>query len=129
MIGNAVKFSREGGLITVGASTSEADVLFWVRDAGIGIASEHLPHVFDRFWQAENSRRRGAGLGLSIVKGLVEAHGGRIWAESTLGHGTTFFFTIPASQRSAGHGNGLVAPSRDERAQVASKPADPSAEL
>jgi signal transduction histidine kinase len=63
---------------------------------GIGIAPEQLPHIFDRFWQAETQRQRGAGLGLSIVKGIVEAHGGRVWVESTLGDGTTFFFTIPA---------------------------------
>jgi PAS domain S-box-containing protein len=99
LIGNAAKFSRRGGRITVGASTSDRDVLFWVEDAGIGIAAEQLPHIFDRFWQAETHGHRGAGLGLSIVKGIIEAHGGRVWAESTLGHGTTFFFTIPAASR------------------------------
>ena len=72
-------------------------MLFWVKDTGSGIAAEHLPHVFDRFWQAKTAERRGAGLGLPIVKGIVEAHGGRIWVESTLGHGSTFFFTIPTA--------------------------------
>jgi signal transduction histidine kinase len=69
--------------------------LFWVADTGAGIADENLPHSFDRFWQARKAGRRGAGLGLAIVKGIVEAHGGRVWAESTLGRGSTFFFTIP----------------------------------
>jgi signal transduction histidine kinase len=97
LIGNAVKFSRRAGRITVGARTSDKEVLFWVRDAGIGIAADQLPHIFDRFWQAQTKRQRGVGLGLSIVKGIVDAHGGRVWAESTLGQGTTFFFTIPAA--------------------------------
>lgn len=61
----------------------------------MGIYPDDLPHVFERFWQTRKSERRGAGLGLPIVKGLVEAHGGRIWAESTLGEGSTFYFTIP----------------------------------
>jgi signal transduction histidine kinase len=71
--------------------------LFWVRDNGAGIAAADLPHVFDRFWQAQKGERRGAGLGLPIVKGIVETHGGRIWVDSALGHGSTFFFTIPAA--------------------------------
>jgi signal transduction histidine kinase len=76
-------------------------VLYWVADTGAGIAAEDLPHVFDRFWQARKGERRGAGLGLPIVKGIVEAHGGRIWVESAKGHGSTFFFTIPAAVSSA----------------------------
>ncbi|NUO49133.1 MAG: PAS domain S-box protein [Polyangiaceae bacterium] len=96
LIGNAVKFSKAGGRVTVGARTSNQDVLFWVKDAGIGIAAEDVPHIFERFWQCGSQRRRGAGLGLTIVKGIVDAHGGRVWAESALGRGTTFFFTIPA---------------------------------
>ena len=76
--------------------------MFSVTDSGVGIAPDAVPHVFDRFWQATTrARRLGAGLGLPITKGIVEAHGGRIGVESEVGRGTTFFFTIPASQRSA----------------------------
>jgi signal transduction histidine kinase len=98
LIGNAVKLTKAGGSVTVGAAPRDGEVLFWVADTGVGIAAENLPHVFDRFWQAQKSGRRGAGLGLAIVKGIVEAHGGRIWVESTLGRGSTFFFTVPASR-------------------------------
>ena len=99
LVGNAIKFTAPGGQICVGAGARNGDVLFWVRDSGAGIASEHLPHLFDRFWQARKAGRRGAGLGLPIVKGIVEAHGGRIWVESTPGRGSVFFFTIPAAPR------------------------------
>jgi signal transduction histidine kinase len=95
LISNAVKFSRAGGRIRVGARTVEGEVLFWVKDEGVGISTEHLPHVFDRYWQGQSGQRRGVGLGLCIVKGIIDAHGGRVWAESVLGGGTTFFFTIP----------------------------------
>jgi PAS domain S-box-containing protein len=97
LVGNALKFTPPGGSITVGAGQRTNDVLFWVADSGIGIDSDSLPHVFDRFWQAKRGRRSGAGLGLAIARGLVEAHGGRMWVESTPGRGTTFFFTIPAA--------------------------------
>jgi PAS domain S-box-containing protein len=108
LIGNAVKYTPAGGKITVdtalmkGASPDDVEsplqsyVRFHVRDTGVGISEAHLPHVFDRFWQVHNTGRAGAGLGLAIAKGIVEAHGGAIWAESALGEGTTFVFTIPA---------------------------------
>jgi signal transduction histidine kinase len=97
LIGNAVKFTPAGGDVTVGAAPRGDEVLFWVCDSGSGIDAEDLPHVFDRFWQSSSARRHGAGLGLAIVKGLVEAHGGRVWADSAPGRGSTFFFTIPAA--------------------------------
>jgi signal transduction histidine kinase len=95
LIGNAVKFTPAGGRITAGATSRDAEVVFRVADTGSGIPSEHLPRVFDRFWQATSTRGLGAGLGLPITKGIVEAHGGRVWVESTAGSGTTFFFAIP----------------------------------
>jgi signal transduction histidine kinase len=95
LIGNAIKFTQAGGRITAGAASKDDDVVFWVADTGCGIASENLARVFDRFWQAIRAGRKGTGLGLPITKGIVEAHGGRIWVESTAGHGSTFSFTIP----------------------------------
>jgi PAS domain S-box-containing protein len=96
LIGNAVKFTKCGGRITVGAEARNSEVLFWVKDTGAGISTEALPHVFDRFWQAAaGARRLGAGLGLAITKGIVEGHGGRIWVESTAGQGSCFYFSIP----------------------------------
>jgi signal transduction histidine kinase len=98
LIGNAIKFTDAGGRITVGATSKGSHVLFWVTDSGRGIAPENLAHVFDRFWQVvPRVGRVGAGLGLATTKGIVEAHGGQLWAESTVGRGSTFFFTIPAS--------------------------------
>lgn len=97
LIGNAIKFTSAGGIILVGAAHRDQEVVFRVADTGCGIAPESLPHVFDRFWQATRAGRQGAGLGLPIVKGIVEAHGGRIWVESKPGQGSTFFFTVPTA--------------------------------
>ena len=99
LVGNAVKFTKPGDQIIVGGAPREDEVLFWVSDTGRGIAAEDLPHVFDRFWQARKGERGGAGLGLAIVKGIVDAHGGDVWAESKSGSGSTFFFTIPTADR------------------------------
>mgnify|MGYP001383926790 CR=1 FL=1 len=97
LIGNAIKFTPEGGRITIGAAVEGAELRFSVADTGIGISAEHLPHIFDRFWQARRPRPEGhgIGLGLAIVKGIVEAHGGTIHVESREGAGTTFSFTLP----------------------------------
>jgi signal transduction histidine kinase len=95
LLGNAVKFTPEGGSITLGADLLGGEVRFFVRDTGPGIPTENLGHIFDRYWQAKRSDRRGIGLGLPIAKGLVEAQGGKLWVESELGRGTTFFFTAP----------------------------------
>jgi PAS domain S-box-containing protein len=97
LIGNAIKFTKAGGSITVGAAARDHEVVFRVADTGSGIAPENLPRVFERFWQASRSGRSGAGLGLPITKGIVEAHRGRIWVESAAGSGSTFFFTIPTA--------------------------------
>jgi PAS domain S-box-containing protein len=99
LIGNAIKFTPPGGSITVGATRQGTDVLFWVRDTGQGIDIANQPYVFDRFWQGGTKKRGGAGLGLPIVKGIVEAHGGRVWVDGALGQGSTFRFTIPTTQR------------------------------
>jgi signal transduction histidine kinase/CheY-like chemotaxis protein len=95
LLGNAMKFTAAGGTIKVRVGRRQDDVCFSVTDSGQGIPQSDLNHVFDRFWRAVQGGQRGAGLGLSIVKGLVESHGGRIWAESSLGVGSTFFFTLP----------------------------------
>ncbi len=104
LVGNAVKFTPKGGLITIDARTNRNEAWFSVRDTGQGISEEELPHVFDRFWQSEKSSQAGIGLGLSIVKGLVEAHGGRLWVESKLGAGTTFYFTLALAERGPAEG-------------------------
>jgi signal transduction histidine kinase len=99
LVGNAVKFTSPGGLVTVTVATTHergsAMVRFTVSDTGPGIAPEHLPHVFDRFWQATATRRAGAGLGLAIVKGIAEAHGGEVTVESAPGTGARFSLLIP----------------------------------
>lgn len=97
LIGNAIKFTRAGGVITLGAERADESVRFAVADTGQGIPEEQMPHLFDRYWQAKRDGRMGVGLGLSIAKGIVEAHAGSIWAESTLGRGTTFYFTLPCA--------------------------------
>jgi signal transduction histidine kinase len=97
LIGNALKFTPEGGRITIAAEATEECVRFLVADTGRGVAAEELPQVFDRFWQSRHTRRGGAGLGLAITKGIVEAHRGQITVTSTPGIGTEFMFTIPCA--------------------------------
>lgn len=103
LLANALKFTPEGGKVTVVAERRAAVVEVSVRDTGPGIPPEHLPHLFDRFWQAD-SGGRGAGLGLFIAKGIVEAHAGRIWVESEVGRGADFHFTLPCTEEGAGEG-------------------------
>jgi signal transduction histidine kinase len=96
LVGNAVKFTPAGGSVRLSAEAAGESVRFCVIDTGRGIDPEHLPRLFERFWQARRGDRQGLGLGLSIAKAVVDAHGGRIWAESTPGAGSTFSFTLPA---------------------------------
>jgi two-component system, OmpR family, phosphate regulon sensor histidine kinase PhoR len=98
LIHNAIKFTRPGGEVTLATQTEADFVRFSVRDSGVGIPVEDLERIFERFYKADRARSGGGtGLGLSISRHLVEAHGGRIWAESTEGQGSTFYFTIPTS--------------------------------
>jgi signal transduction histidine kinase len=99
VIGNAIKFTPRGGTITLRGAVVGKELRVAVTDSGPGIPAEQLPHIFSQFWQGARSDRRGIGLGLAISKGIVEAHGGRIWVESTLGSGSTFYFTLPAIER------------------------------
>ena len=96
LIGNAIKFTPEGGQVRVETGLEHPQLRFAVADNGPGIPPEHLPHVFERRWQAPSDvLRRGSGLGLFIVKTIVEAHQGRTWVDSAPGTGTRFFFTLP----------------------------------
>jgi two-component system sensor histidine kinase BaeS len=103
LLDNALRHTPPQGRVTVGAKTKGDEVVFEVADTGEGIASEHLPHVFERFHRAEKSRSReggGSGVGLAISRALVETMGGRIWVESPgPGKGATFAFTLPVSRR------------------------------
>jgi two-component system phosphate regulon sensor histidine kinase PhoR len=96
LLHNAIKFTPEGGQVTVNVTQQSHQVQFEIRDTGIGIDAEDLPRIFERFYKADRSRSTsGTGLGLAIARHLVEAHGGRIWAESKVGKGSSFYFTIP----------------------------------
>ena len=99
LVGNAVKFTGREGRVWLGVAPEAREIRFSVSDTGPGIAREHLNFVFDRYWQARQTQRLGTGLGLSIAKGIVEAHGGRIWVESELGKGSVLQFTIPKPTR------------------------------
>jgi signal transduction histidine kinase/PAS domain-containing protein len=95
LVGNAVKFSQPGTLVTLRAEAKPNETTFSVIDAGPGIEPADLPHVFERYWRGKETA--GCGLGLAIAKGIVEGHGGRIWVESQQGAGSAFRFTLPSS--------------------------------
>jgi len=100
---NAVQYTPEGGRVTISARQVNDDVQISVRDTGIGIPPDHLSHIFDRFYRVDKSRSRqsggGSGIGLTIARSLIEAHGGRIWVESSGdGKGSTFSFTVPIAK-------------------------------
>lgn len=101
LIDNAAKYAQEGAAITIGAAEKEGAVEFFVRDTGPGIASEHHARLFERFYRVDVSRSResgGTGLGLAIVKHIVRNHGGQVRVESTVGQGSTFYFTLPVTK-------------------------------
>jgi two-component system sensor histidine kinase BaeS len=98
LLGNALRHTPSGGVVQVHASRTDGGVRVQIKDTGEGIDAEDLPHIFERFYRSEKSRNRttgGAGLGLAIAKGIVEAHGGEIDVESAPGEGTCFYFTLP----------------------------------
>ena len=100
LVGNAIKFTEQGG-VTVRAHMKPKEIVVSVIDTGSGISEQDLPIIFEKFRQADGSSSRkkgGTGLGLAISKSLMEMHGGRIWAESELGKGSSFYFTIPVEQ-------------------------------
>ncbi len=100
LLSNAIKFSPHGGEVTVGARAQGTQVLVWVADHGLGIPPEALPKLFSKFYRVEHHETRhigGTGLGLALVKEIVEAHNGSVWVESVVGQGSTFFFTVPVA--------------------------------
>ncbi len=100
LVSNALRHTPEGGLVTVRVRAASGSVEVSVVDNGTGVAPEELPFLFDRFYRGDRSRtnsKDGSGLGLAIVKRLVESHGGRVWAESELGKGMVFHFTLPTA--------------------------------
>jgi signal transduction histidine kinase len=97
LAGNAVKFTPAGGTVTLGAACADGAVRFSVADTGPGMSAEQVERAFDRFWQAGRADRRGVGLGLSIARGIVEAHGGMLSVTSAPNDGAIFHFTLPAA--------------------------------
>lgn len=97
LVSNALKFTPRGGRVSLEVETVGDQLRFAVRDTGAGIEPEHLDAIFRQFWQVDRTDRRGVGLGLYISRWIVEAHGGKIWVESRVGHGTTFFVSLPLS--------------------------------
>jgi signal transduction histidine kinase len=123
LVGNALKFTPKGGRVRIKADAAPGGVRFTVEDTGEGIPPEQLARIFAQFWQADPADRRGIGLGLTIAKGIVEAHGGRIWVESEVGRGTTFHFTLGTTLPETASG------ARERRAAHPLPPTEPSAPL
>ena len=105
LVGNAIKFTPKGGRIVIRADSAPGGVRFAVLDTGPGIPPEQLTKLFGQFWQGNPADRRGIGLGLTIAKGIVDAHGGRIWVESRVGEGTSFYFTLATALPPTGSGS------------------------
>jgi PAS domain S-box-containing protein len=101
LVSNALRCTSPGGTVEVGAAVDDAGVEVWVRDTGAGIAAEDIEHLWDPFWRPEGSDAEGAGLGLAIVRGIVEAHGGTVSVDSRPGQGSRFAFTLRGVGRDA----------------------------
>jgi light-regulated signal transduction histidine kinase (bacteriophytochrome) len=99
LVSNAIKFTPHGGKVAISLKEVNGEALFSVSDTGDGIPPESLDKIFDRFWQAQNTKRQGTGLGLAIAKGIIEKHNGNIWAQSRLGSGSDFHFTLPEPKK------------------------------
>jgi len=98
LVHNAIKFTPPGGRVTVTAQAAGAEVIVTVQDTGVGIPAEDLPRIFERFYKADRARAgAGTGLGLAIARHIIQAHGGRIWAESAKGRGSNFYFALPTA--------------------------------
>jgi signal transduction histidine kinase len=118
LVDNAIKYSPNGGPITIRVAEDEGMLMLSVSDCGIGIAPEYLEHLFERFYRVENSpasKIKGLGLGLCICKGLIEAHGGRMGVESQQGVGSTFFITLPELTDTARKAEGAPLPHIGEK--------------
>jgi len=101
LVGNAIKFTPAGGEVRISTHCTGDQIMVEVADTGPGIPPEQIPHLFTRYWQASDTDTRGIGLGLSIVRGIVQGHGGEIWVESEPGRGSTFYFTLPLAMPDA----------------------------
>jgi len=98
LLSNSIKYNRPNGLIQIHVTREESNIRVTIKDSGIGIAEKDMPHIFDRFYRGSRKspeRIEGSGLGLSIVKAIIEMHHGSIWAESSLNEGSVFVFTLP----------------------------------
>jgi signal transduction histidine kinase len=126
VIANSIKFTPRGGSIVVRVEAARGMLRFAISDTGVGVPAPMLETIFERFWQVSGNDRRGQGLGLYISKSIVEAHGGRIWAESTPGKGSQFCFTlpIPSSRRRGSLAGGASARDDTRRARRAREKGD-----
>ncbi len=106
IVHNAIKFTPEGGQIQVTTTVTDEEAIIAVRDTGPGIPAEELTRIFERFYQVDRARREGTGLGLAIVRHIVMSHGGRTWAESVEGQGTTFYIALALADEPHPHKNG-----------------------
>mgnify|MGYP002779244919 CR=1 FL=1 len=110
LVGNALKFTPECGRVAIRCEEVEEGVRFAVSDTGPGIPADQIPYIFGQFWQASDNDTRGVGLGLSIVRGIIDNHQGRVWVDSVLGQGATFYFTLPLARSGEEAEKGLQDP-------------------